>query len=440
MSKTAKCLNDPFGAGDASSGPSAPQDDACIWEESQEEQVPTGSMEGLSKPTSSSTSTATAEDEATKMLRTLLLSLETLPINDGTFTPKPFSGSMKDVNEVDKWLEHFNDYTKFRWLSTERTVQLFKLLLTEQTADWLRSLPQETKDDLGDLIGAFRSRFAQNELHRWQNASSMWSRDQRDNESVDEYVTIMKSMAKRVPINDEEQLKFAIIKGLKSEFKRYVLQADPKSLEEVMKAAKIAELACAATKTESNNQVADLTKQVALLIDRFSKSAVNALQPPVTRSRTPSPRRVRFDEVVREDRGSNERERAPLDRQRQTTTDNDFRYETSLFKPRSYEEIRQANRNGHTSAQGNFYPRQHIAPTTEATSRPHYRQRMDEGPERRERQCGNCGVVYFSDHVCRAFGKQCYGCGKTGHFAKVCRSKQQRTTFVNRDFRSNRQY
>jgi hypothetical protein len=230
----------------------------------------------------------------------------------------------------------------------------------------------ETKEDLDELTGAFRSRFAQNELHRWQNASSMWSRDQKDNESVDEFVTIMTNMAKRVPINDEEQLKFAIIKGLRSELKRYVLQADPKSLEDVTKAAKIAELAFAATKTESNNQVADLTKQVALLLDRFSKSAVNAIQP-AARARTPSPRRVHFDEVVREGRASDERERAPLDRQRQTTTDNDFRYETGLFKPRSYEEIRQTDRNERTSARGNFYPRQHSSPTTEETSRPQYR-------------------------------------------------------------------
>jgi hypothetical protein len=87
-------------------------------------------MESLSKPTSSSSSAtpATTEDGPTRMLRTLSLSLETLLINDGTFTPKPFSGSTKDVNEVDKRLEHFDDYAKFRCLSTERMVQLFKLL------------------------------------------------------------------------------------------------------------------------------------------------------------------------------------------------------------------------------------------------------------------------------------------------------------------------
>jgi hypothetical protein len=190
----------------------------------------------------------------------------------------------------------------------------------------------------------------------------------------------MKNMAKRVPINDEEQLKFAIIKGLKSELKRYVLQADPKSLEDVTKATKIAALAFADTKTESNNQVADFTKQVALLLDRFSKSVVNAIQQ-AARSRMPSPRRVHFDEVVREGRASDERERAPLDRQRQTTTDNDFRHETGLFKPRSYDEIRQTDRNGRTSARGNFYPRQHSSPTTEETSRPQYRPGMNESPD-----------------------------------------------------------
>jgi hypothetical protein len=57
-----------------------------------------------------------------------------VPVNDGTFTRNQFSGSLKDTNHVDKWLEHFTYYAEFRCISADRKLQLFKLLLTGQAA------------------------------------------------------------------------------------------------------------------------------------------------------------------------------------------------------------------------------------------------------------------------------------------------------------------
>jgi uncharacterized protein (DUF2267 family) len=219
-----------------------------------------------------------------------------LPVNDGTFTPKQFSGSLKDTNHVDKWLEHFTYYAEFRCLSADRKLQLFKLLLTDQAADWFRALPHDIKEDLELLMAAFKERFAQNELHRWQNASSMWTRQQGEDESVDEFITAIRNLARLIPINDEEQIKFAIIKGLKRDIKQHVLQADPKTLEDITKAARIAEVAY--TSTKADNKVADLTKQVTELVEHLKKSTINSIQT-AHRSRSPSPRRVHFDETAK---------------------------------------------------------------------------------------------------------------------------------------------
>jgi hypothetical protein len=77
-------------------------------------------------------------------------------------------------------------------------------------------------------MAAFKERFAQKELHRWQNASSMWTR-QQEHESVDEFITAIRNLARLISINGEEQIKFAIIKGLKRDIKQHVFQADPKT-------------------------------------------------------------------------------------------------------------------------------------------------------------------------------------------------------------------
>ena len=41
-------------------------------------------------------------------------------------------------------------------------------------------------------------------------------------------------------------------------------------------------------------------------------------------------------------------------------------------------------------------------------------------------QCRNCGGIFPHIGECPAKGKECRACGKSGHFAKVCRSKTKR--------------
>ena len=44
--------------------------------------------------------------------------------------------------------------------------------------------------------------------------------------------------------------------------------------------------------------------------------------------------------------------------------------------------------------------------------------------------CGRCGYLHARDR-CPATGKQCITCGRTGHFAKVCRNGQRQAAPVN---------
>jgi len=230
-------------------------------------------------------------------LKQVLWSLQTLAVNDKGFTPRPFTGSTTDVEKVERWLEHFKDYIEFRGIAGKAKIRLFRLLLEDQAADWLRTVPDT--DDFDELLAAFRQRFAVSNIQKWKKATAIWTREQQPGESVDTFVTDMRNMARIVPIRDEEQLCFAIVKGLRGEIKLHVLQSAATTLEDVIKAARIAEAALVAAGEKQNPEIDRLTKQVGELIDQLKKSppSVNTVTSASSRTPPQSPRRVRFDDA-----------------------------------------------------------------------------------------------------------------------------------------------
>ena len=91
-----------------------------------------------------------------------------MAVNDSAFTPKAFRGVEADSDRTEAWIDYFNTYTSFRDIRGHVKLQLFKLLLTEQAADWLRSLDETVTDDYGALLKAFRLRYLLTDLDRWR--------------------------------------------------------------------------------------------------------------------------------------------------------------------------------------------------------------------------------------------------------------------------------
>lgn len=74
----------------------------------------------------------------------------------------------------------------------------------------------------------------------------MWNRTQGVEESVDSYVTAMKKLARAVNV-EGDQLRFAIQRGLWPQLIGHVIQSQPTSVDDVVKAARIAEAAASVT-------------------------------------------------------------------------------------------------------------------------------------------------------------------------------------------------
>jgi len=119
-----------------------------------------------------------------------------LSVSDGDLKPKPFKGTETDTEKTEQWLEYFHTYAAFRQVTGPARLQLFRLLLVDQAAEWWRSLPDDVVRDFDRLVDAFRRRYYLADVKPWKKATTIWQRDQKADESVAAYITAVQNLCK----------------------------------------------------------------------------------------------------------------------------------------------------------------------------------------------------------------------------------------------------
>jgi hypothetical protein len=198
---------------------------------------------------------------------------------EASLTPKAFGGSTAEMDNAERWLRYLNQYVQYRNLRDEEALTLFKLLLTDQAQDWLYALPEEQSDSFHRLQEAFMTRYTPNPLQRYQKASHMWARVQQPQESVDSYLTAIKTAANQIQLKDEQQLCFCVIRGLRPNLRLHVLQNQHDTLEAIQHSARVAEIATAGV-ADHDQTVSELSKTVTLLVDKLTAKDPAAATPP----------------------------------------------------------------------------------------------------------------------------------------------------------------
>jgi len=108
--------------------------------------------------------------------------------------------------------------------------------------DWLESLSEQTRDSWSQLKEAFNSRYKAPDVVKYRSARQIFCRKQDPDESVDQYYTQMRKLGKDIEV-DDKMLSYAIINGLKSHISAYVTQQKAATLDDILKNARIPELA-----------------------------------------------------------------------------------------------------------------------------------------------------------------------------------------------------
>jgi len=197
-------------------------------------------------------------------------------MGDGGLSPGQFHGRLDENGS--EWLRQFQNYCAFRGFDNVKSLALMKVLLTDAAANWVESLDEKSMGTYAALLASFKSRYMQPDALKYKSAKELYSRKQKPDELPIAYIETMTKLAWEVVPNvaqAEDLARFAILNGLKSNIANFVLQREPTTLSDVVKAARIAEMT-------SDNVTEDVSSQIQKLhakIDRMTAAASTPDQP-----------------------------------------------------------------------------------------------------------------------------------------------------------------
>jgi len=322
-----------------------------------------------------------------------------------SFNPSLFRGTTTE--DAETWLRRFNNFCTYKEFNADKSKALFKVLLVDSAGSWLESVDAATADDWTALQAAFKSRYTTASFLKYQHANELFNKKQ-DKESVDDFCTKMQNLAKQM-------LRFAVLNGLRPDIKNHVTRAQPTDWRTLVEAAKIGEL-CTPETSVTDGAVAGLNTQLSLVQEQL-KQLMNQRTTSIAGSRSPSPRRVRFvDERDRPNR-SRDHDRSHRDDGRDDRRDRrDRRFSpTRNYRPASSDRREQSWRD-----QSGCEPRCLDGGSRGRSDRG--RGRLSGENNKNPSTCGKCGWDRHEHrNDCPAIDQECYGCGKYGHFKRVCR-------------------
>ena len=192
----------------------------------------------------------TSEDKEEEMdeKKVFAVAKSIFSVSDAVIAPKPFTGT-----DAESWLEFFELYCKHRGLKPAEQLTLFPLMMRDGAADWLATQSRNALRSYANLVAAFKDNyFVPVELH-WQQTGLLWNQNQKETETVEEFVTRVRRGARRINLADT-QLEGIILNGLRPTIRMHVLQKGGDTLNDLIKTAKLAE-AIAPQSNDSTNEL-----------------------------------------------------------------------------------------------------------------------------------------------------------------------------------------
>ena len=149
--------------------------------------------------------------------------------------PKSFSNKEITLSAAE-FISKFDSYKRInKWDDNEAALN-FHLFLTDGPANWYTTLANDVKEDYNLLKDSFLTNF-DSDKNSFYNTLSMFSRQQKPNESVDTYLTDLYKLFSNTDFSDTHK-QIIFIKGLKPNLRDFTITSRPSTLLEAVQTAK----------------------------------------------------------------------------------------------------------------------------------------------------------------------------------------------------------
>ena len=142
--------------------------------------------------------------------------------------PSPFRGT-PDKNPAKFW-RRLEVYMAYKNSEPPDQLKLVTAVLVENVQDWVEKLNGDQKNTINHLKVAFSQRFIKPPIIRFRSACEIFGKKQANNKSVDAYANRLRSLAKRVDIDDATLL-YAFVSGLRGKLASFVLGKNPANIK-----------------------------------------------------------------------------------------------------------------------------------------------------------------------------------------------------------------
>jgi len=387
--------------------PSAPQRPVRVLRSHGVQPLPLDPRAG-ERPRAQKMATAKTETEPSSAAPSTSLPVQPpspLVLTESSLTPAPFHGASTD--NAQDWLQYFQRYVLFKQLPESAALALFALLMRGTANVWFTSLSDGVRNNYATVLERFSAKFAPAPISLWRRASELWSRDQRPDESVEQYFADMNRKAREVNAS-AEMTRYAVMKGLRGAYRTYVMQQNPTTLDALLEAAKVAEATVDTTEPPGNPEILEA-------INRLERR----VSAPVTDGKRVSFRRP-YVSPSRPSSGNRRDGRTSFNTPRWSGVRPPMMNASAMPEPTWYSDPTNPpgpSRNDWAQRPADAYASQARSPTP--MGRRPLQTSSPQAPT--VSGCTNCARMHLPGQ-CIARGKSCRRCGKRNHFEVCCRS------------------
>ena len=147
-------------------------------------------------------------------------------MDDNGVLPQVFHGNSHESADM--------RYSAYKQLYAVQTLALFMILLRDKANDWRET----SKDTLKHFIAAFRKRFEDNEVLRYDSARKLFTTKQSAEQSVDEFATEVVKLAHKIGHDRNNDItRYAV-----SEIATHVLMGNHTTTDDVIEKARLVEM------------------------------------------------------------------------------------------------------------------------------------------------------------------------------------------------------